>query len=144
MSEFVQCETKMKDKKSIVEALVEMGFDESHIEVHEEAQHLYGYRGDKREQKANIIIRRKHVGGSSNDIGFLKKEDGTYEAIISEFDRGSGGKVAAEYGGYNENFLKALKRAYTEKLTYRQARKQGCEVKKTINKKGEVVLTLYK
>jgi len=36
-----------------------MGY--KNIEVHEEAQNLYGYRGDKRKEKAHIIIRKKYL-----------------------------------------------------------------------------------
>ena len=63
-----------------------MGFTKEQIEVHDEATNLYGYKGDKREQTAEIVIRKKDVGSSSNDIGFKKQEDGTYQAVISEFD----------------------------------------------------------
>ena len=68
-----------------------MGFTEDEIECNETATNLYGYHGDKRADVANIIIRRKAVnrllsGGSSNDIGFKLQEDGTYGAIISEYD----------------------------------------------------------
>jgi len=143
MSEFVECKTKFKDRKALVEGLMALGFAESEIEVHEEAQNLYGYHGDKREQKANIIIRRKNVGGSSNDIGFAKQADGTYEAIISAFDRGSGGKHAAKYGGYNDKFLKDLSCNYTERLYVRVAKEKGYEVKK-VKKDNRIVLTLYK
>ena len=45
-----------------------------HPEVHIEPQHLQGYQGDNRAQKAHIIVRRKYVGGSSNDLGFLYDE----------------------------------------------------------------------
>jgi len=60
---------------------------EAQIELHNEAQNLFGHTGDMREEKAHVIIRRNHVGGSSNDIGFLKAEDGTYTAIISDYDK---------------------------------------------------------
>ena len=56
------------------------------IEVHSDPQHLFGYHGDQRPEVAHIIIRKTHVGRSANDIGFVKKDDGTYAAIISEFD----------------------------------------------------------
>ena len=143
MSEYVECETNIKDERALVEALVEMGFEESQVERHEEAQPLYGYQGDKRQQKANVIMRRQHVGSSSNDIGFLKKEDGTYEAIISGFDRGSGGNVARATGGYNDKWLKGLNQNYTEKLFTREARKLGYQVKKE-KKDKKIQLTLYK
>lgn len=62
-----------------------MGFNK--VETHKTAQHLYGWQGDVREQTAEVIIRRKYVGDSSNDIGFKRQEDGHFEAIISEYDR---------------------------------------------------------
>jgi hypothetical protein len=70
-----------------VKALVRAGWKENQIEVHDEAQHLVGYQGDQRKDKANVIIRRKYVGGASNDLGFVLQEDGTYKAIVSEYDR---------------------------------------------------------
>lgn len=59
---------------------------EAQIEVHSDPKHLFGYHGDQRPEVAHIIIRRAHVGSSANDLGFVKKDDDTYEAIISEFD----------------------------------------------------------
>lgn len=143
MSEFVECTTKFKDQKALIEALMEMGWKKNEIEIHDKATHLYGYHGDRRAQTANIIIRRQHVGGSSNDIGFLKKSDGTYEGIISEFDRTSGGKHARETHGYNENWLKKLNGAYNEKLYTRVAKQKGFEVRKKVEGK-KVILTLYR
>ena len=61
-----------------------------HIEVHDKAQNLYGYKNDRREQTANVIIRRKHINSSSNDIGFALNKEGRYGAIISEYDNQSG------------------------------------------------------
>ena len=55
-------------------------------EVHEEPKYLYGYQGDKREQKAEVIIRRAYVGSSSNDIGYVKGPDGNFKALISDYD----------------------------------------------------------
>lgn len=143
MSEFTICETQFRDLKALVTALVEAGIDRGHIEVHEDAQNLYGYHGDKRTQKANIIIRRQHVGGSSNDIGFVKKADGTYEAIISEFDRRSGGNHAGKFGGYNEKWLDSLKQNYSVVAQTNLQLKKGRKVQKT--KVGDkVVLTVFR
>ena len=65
-------------------ALAEMGFTQ--VEVHQTAQHLYGYQGDVRPQTAEVIIRRTFVGPASNDIGFKRQADGTFDAIISGYD----------------------------------------------------------
>lgn len=143
MSEYVECSTKFKDRAALIEALIEMGWKKEELEIHDKPAHLYGFQGDQREEVANIIIRKKFVGGSSNDIGFKKTEDGTYEAIISAFDRGSGGRHATHTHGYNDNWMKDLKRKYTEKLYTREARKKGYEVKRKVVGK-EVVLTFLK
>jgi hypothetical protein len=62
MSHFVECQTEFRDRAALVAALVECGFPESQIEVHEQAVPLYGYRGDVRPQNAHVVIRRQHVG----------------------------------------------------------------------------------
>lgn len=143
MSEFVECTTKIKSQRDLIEALIEIGFKKEEIEVHEEAQHLYGFQNDKRPEKANVILRRKYVGGASNDIGFLRKKDGTYEFISSAYDRGAGGRHAQHTHGYNEAWLKDLTQKYTEKLYTRTAKAKGYEVRKTIEGK-KIVLTLIK
>ena len=43
-----------------------------------------------RSEKANYVIRRKYVGGSANDVGFLRQPDGTFDIIVSEFETGTG------------------------------------------------------
>ncbi len=71
--------TSIKRKSALIKALKQMhsGKWKNAVEVNEKATNLYGYQGDKREQVAEIIIRRKNVGSSSNDIGFKQNEDGT-------------------------------------------------------------------
>ncbi len=84
MSHYTTIKTRLTDTKALLEALAELGFKQ--IEVHEQAQPLYGYRGDQRSLTAEIIIRRKFVGTASNDIGFKRQAGGIFEAIISDFD----------------------------------------------------------
>ena len=64
-----------------------MGYGPEKVEVHDQAVALYGYQGDVRPQKANIVVRRNFVGGAANDVGWELQEDGTYAAQISDFDR---------------------------------------------------------
>ncbi|AFY57556.1 Protein of unknown function (DUF1257) [Rivularia sp. PCC 7116] len=104
MSHFTAIKTQIKDRDALVKALADVGF--KNIEVHETAESLYGYQGDVRAETAEVIIRRKYVGSYSNDIGFKLQEDGQYQAIISEFDRGRYnqqwlGKVMQRYGYYS-------------------------------------------
>jgi hypothetical protein len=68
----------------LVEALRKQGF---HPSVHEIAVALEGYGGDKRKETAEIVIPRRQVGSASNDIGFQRQPDGSFQPIISEYDR---------------------------------------------------------
>ncbi|MEB3336145.1 MAG: DUF1257 domain-containing protein [Leptolyngbyaceae bacterium] len=84
MSHFTSIKTQIRRVDTLVKALADLGF--SQVEVHETAQPLYGYQGDRRPETAEVIIRRQHLGALSNDIGFCRLADGTLEAIISEYD----------------------------------------------------------
>lgn len=86
MSHFTAIKTEIREVKALVKALEDVGFQDK-IEVHEQAQKLYGFQGDLREETAEVIIRREHLGAASNDLGFKKQKDGTYEAVISSYDR---------------------------------------------------------
>ena len=85
MSQFATIQTTIKDGKLLVQCLKEMGYsvEEGHN------LKLHGYLGDTRPQTADIVIRRKHLGSASNDIGFRKVGD-AYQLIISDYDRGAG------------------------------------------------------
>ena len=86
MSEYLVVDCDFNDKQRVIEALEAIGY-KGKVEVHEEAQNLIGYQGDKREgKKANIIVRRKDVGGSANDLGFEKVGD-KYLMHVSDYDK---------------------------------------------------------
>ena len=106
-----------------------MGYN--NIEVHEEAQNLFGYQGDKRKQKAHIIIRKKYVGSSSNDIGFLREKGSKkYKIIASAYDKAwrTGKKI------------NKLKQTYGEKVIMKGIRRNSrfSFVSRKENKKGEI------
>lgn len=86
MSHFTSIKTEIRDVNALVKALEDVGFKDK-VEVHEEAQRLYGFQGDLREETAEVVIRRQYLGSASNDIGFKKQEDECYEAVISSYDR---------------------------------------------------------
>ena len=129
MSHYTTVQTEFKSLKALLKALEELGFTKEMVEIHNDPVNLYGYMGDKRDQKAHIVIRRKYVGMLSNDIGFLKKGK-TFTAIISEYDRGR----------YGKHWQKELKKAYTKHLTIDQLKKMGCLVSEQKNEQGQVVL----
>jgi hypothetical protein len=77
--------TEITDVEHLVAALGDLGFPE--IEVYDRPRALIGFQGDERAQSAHVIVRRKFIGEASNDIGFLRRADGRFQAIISEYDR---------------------------------------------------------
>jgi hypothetical protein len=134
MSLYLEMVTEFSDVDCLKRALEELGF-KGHVEVHQTAQNLYGYHGDVRSQKAHVIIRRQFIGGSSNDIGFEKQLNGTYKAIISEYD---------EKCGYNSKWLGKLKQAYTVEKIAKEAVRSGRTITKTKDKSGKIRMVLVK
>ena len=84
MSKYNRQKSTYNDRDCLVAALNEQGYTE--VEVHEEAVNLIGYHGDTRPEKANVIVRRKHIGTAANDLGFVKEADGTFSTIVSDYD----------------------------------------------------------
>ncbi len=126
MSHYTKCKTKISDTAALKQALLDLGFKA--VEVHEKAEHLYGYQGDKRQQTAEVIVRRQHVGSASNDIGFKRQEDGTYEAIISQYDQGK----------HNDKWLKKLNQRYTFNKVTTELQDMGYEVGTVTTEKGQI------
>ena len=52
MSHLVECQTEFRDQQALVAALVELGFQESQVQVHAEAVPLYGGQVIARQQRA--------------------------------------------------------------------------------------------
>ena len=113
MSHFTVLRTHITDTDALVKALADMGFTQ--VEVHQVAQHLYGYQGDVRPQTAEVIIRRTFIGPASNDIGFKRKEDGTFDAIISDYDRAK----------YSQQWLHRLTQRYAYHVARAKLEEQG-------------------
>jgi len=123
MSRYCEVKCAFTDQQELVNALLETKtWTREQIEIHEVPQHLFGYRGDERSQVAHIIIRRKNVGSASNDIGFFRNPDGTFRAIISEYDSGR---------GYGEKFVASLKGNYAYLKIKKEQESKGREVLKT-------------
>ena len=87
MSEYHQVEVDFQDEECLVEAIKELNANYK-PEIHKEAVNLFGYHGDRRQEKAHIVIPRKQISSASNDVGFLKNAKGGYEMIVSAYDKG--------------------------------------------------------
>jgi hypothetical protein len=113
LSKYNRQKSTYNDRDCLVEALHEMGYAD--VEIHDDAVNLIGYHADTRPEKANVIVRRKHIGTAANDLGFVKEADGTYSAIVSDYDSRKHGAV----------WMTGLKKAYTEKRLIKHAAKNG-------------------
>ncbi len=96
MSAYKRIELKLMDKELIVKALLAAEWrpgqfwTEDMIEVHDEPVNLVGYTNDGRPMQANIIVRKKHIPGSYNDLGFVyNKEKDSYDMLVSDFGIGN-------------------------------------------------------
>jgi hypothetical protein len=119
MSHYSEIMIELTDEGCLVAALNRLGF-KGKVEVHKEAQALYGYQGDVRAQKGHIIILRQHVGQAANDLGFERQADGNYRVWVSDYDR--------KYNKYDDSWMGRLKQAYGVEKARAEAKKKGYRV----------------
>lgn len=103
-------EIVLKDRRLLLAALADLGY--AHVEEGE-ALPLYGYRGDRRPETAALVVRRRHLGAASNDLGFARTPDG-YTPIISGYDRRT---------LHDGQFLARLRTAYGERMVQEVTRR---------------------
>src|SRR5437763_10827081 len=96
-------EVVFKDRRLLLATLADLGY----TEVEEgEALPLHGYQGDRRPETAELVVRRRHLGPASNDLGFARTPAG-YVPIVSEYDQ------RVLLGG---RFLVKLRTVYSERV----------------------------
>ena len=133
MSHYSEVAIELTDEGCLVAALSRLGFT-GKMEVHKEAQPLYGYQGDMRPQKAHVIIRRQHVGPAANDLGFERQADGKYRVWVSDYD--------VKYNTYDDAWMGLLKQAYGVEKARAEARKKGYRVSEQKLDDGRIRLVL--
>ncbi len=130
MSAYVTVQTQFKDQECLVKALEEMGYP---VEVSAEGTALYGYHGDKRAQKAHVVVRRQHVGSASNDLGWERLEDGSFRQHVSQFDQGA---------TFPKTTQDRLKQLYARGVLVKTARSKGYQVAEEKAEGGKIRLKL--
>lgn len=119
MSQYTEQKTQITDADILKECLKEKGYGT--VEQHEKPQPLVDFCGkqtkylDPTGDKAELIVRRQYVGGAANDIGFKKNADGTFGAVISQYDTHK----------HNAEWMADLKKRYAEKKIMKTAKKAG-------------------
>lgn len=141
MSHYTTCSVDINDREAFIEALIKnwelargVKLTRADIEIHEVPQHLYGYQGDRREQTANVIIRRNKCGSASNDIGWMIDANGKATELISEFDRGY----------YTLEWSKKLKGRYGLNVAAKAGIKKGYNVIEELDENGVPQLRMTK
>jgi len=133
MSQYLKVKVQFKDEEVFQEALIATCQDRR-IQFEEHTRtgpaRLRGYQGDLRDETAHYIVRKRYVGGSSNDLGF-RREDGEIVAVISEFDTKHGG----------QDILNHVKREYARRKVKEMARRRGMDVEE-IHDNGAIRLRL--
>lgn len=77
MSKHEELKTVLPGERYLIEALQDLGYAP---EVHRKGAALYGYRGDERQERAQIVVARCQLDSASNDIGFARDATGVYSA----------------------------------------------------------------
>lgn len=117
-------EIVFKDRRLLIAALADLGYS---VIEEGEALPLYGYQGDRRPETAEIVVRRRHLGPASNDLGFARTEHG-YVPIISEYDQ------RVLHGG---RLLPKLRTAYSERVVAEVTRRLHGTARRSVE--GSVV-----
>jgi hypothetical protein len=116
MSKYSSIDTCFDDQDALVEALKADGFQPLLAKDQVAGDPLTGYQGDKRKDRAHVIIPRQQIGGASNDIGFRRGTDGTFRVVISEFDKGC---------GRDDKWLGKIRQRFVEAKQMAEWKRQG-------------------
>lgn len=137
MSHFAEIKINalVKNEKELIAAL-EAHFGAKTVEVHNTAVQLQGMDG-RAGKMAHLVVRKKNVktdhygGGAYNDLGFWRKEDGTYVMHVDDMD-----VRASERNKIIQD--------YAIRVSTKQLKAKGYTVKRQEQKDGTVKLVATK
>jgi len=133
MSKYKRIATQFRDRKCLLEALKRTGVP-FEVAKNGEQMHLYGYMGDRRRERAELVIRRQHIGSASNDLGYVwNAQAGAYEAIVSEYDTRC---------IQTTKIRQKIKQQYAVSKVVKEARRKGMRVVQRRNEQGQIRLVL--
>jgi hypothetical protein len=150
MSKYKKIATEFRNTESLLRALKDLKVEyEAAPDPRQPSLALYGFQGDKREERASFVIRREFINktwsgffmgdktwhnGYSNDLGFAWDGQG-YQLQISQYDSSRPGELAA---------LDQLRQRYAFHEVHRQARAKGYTVRESSSENGAINLILVK
>jgi hypothetical protein len=74
--------TGVPTSSDLRQTLTDMGL--RNVEVHPSPVPLDDWIGRPTDVMADVVVRRKDLGASSDDMGFVRNSSGTYDALVSE------------------------------------------------------------
>ena len=133
MSAYHKRRTTYTSRQTLQAALKATGIPFEECQPGQE-KNLVGYHGDVRPETASFIVRRAHIGASSNDLGYRwDKEAKCFTAIVSEFD---------EHCSATTRIRGEIRREYAVADTITQARKAGYKVERKDLANGTVQMVV--
>lgn len=144
MSHQSNIKVALKDTESLIEALVDCGIPRDEIVASLAPQHLIDYTGKKTRyvyndtqdprfkegDVAHVIVRRKTLQGSHNDLGFFVDGDDS-RAIVCEYTKTTGSPVFKNADGERvttDKWLAAVKQQYAFHVAKKTFAKVGKKV----------------
>jgi hypothetical protein len=141
VSKYKVIQTEYRNKAALVQAFKDLGYAE--IEVYETPANLFGFHGDKRAETANVILRRKQISPSANDLGFVwDAKEKRYNVVLSAWDSGDPKYVYNGRPGSGAGVLQNLKQAYAVADLKLKAKAKGLTVVSQKRADGKVVMVL--
>jgi hypothetical protein len=135
LSEYAVIQTQFRDAAVLAAALMDLGFPAWAIEWHEEPAVL---RGPMIEVAAygQLVIRGRHVGPGANDLGFVRRRDGVFHALVGTMEQ----RTRGWHGPYDQTWLGRLAAAYAIRQLAAQYQAKGWRVTITRDEAGVVEL----
>ena len=133
MSAYHKRKTTYTSRQTLREALKATGIPFEECQPGHE-KHLFGYHGDERPETASFIVRRAHIGLSSNDLGYRWDPAAKcFTEIVSEFD---------ERCRATTKVRNSIRKEYAVADTIVQARKAGYKVERQNLENGTVQMVV--
>jgi len=128
MSHYSIYKTQFVSAEHLVQALNDMGFNQ--VNVYDKPVQLEGWLGDQRKNRAEIVIPRHFISSASNDMGFKLNAEGSYEAIISDYDRGQ---------RLDQHWLNKLTQRYAYHVAIDMLQQQDFQLIEEINNEDQTI-----
>jgi len=137
MSDYVECNTEIKEQEALVAALADLIGDRSKIKIYDDPIELKGSYG--RKAKAHIIVPKQYAGygAYSRDIGFERMDNGKYRMWVTDMP-GRGKSVERDCKGTQSGGTGKLMQNYAKHVILRKLKQKGRRAINVSEKDGQI------